>query len=110
MAKWVTRRTVTALPPAEVGGRLKLSRPGLPTASPAPRMPRMTHRWLRAAVGSFHGGREGLAHSHWSCGNKACARPLSLVSFCEEETMHGVVYLVGLVVVILAILSFFGLR
>jgi hypothetical protein len=28
----------------------------------------------------------------------------------EEATMHGIIYLVGLVVVILAILSFFGLR
>ena len=27
-----------------------------------------------------------------------------------EATMHGIIYLVGLVVVILAILSFFGLR
>ena len=28
----------------------------------------------------------------------------------EERSMHGLIYLVGLVVVILAILSFFGLR
>ena len=28
----------------------------------------------------------------------------------SEATMHGIIYLVGLVVVILAILSFFGLR
>jgi hypothetical protein len=27
-----------------------------------------------------------------------------------EETMHGLIYLVGLIVVILAVLSFFGLR
>jgi hypothetical protein len=27
-----------------------------------------------------------------------------------EETMNGIVYLVGLIVIILAILSFFGLR
>jgi hypothetical protein len=27
-----------------------------------------------------------------------------------EATMHGIIYLVGLVVVIMAILSFFGLR
>jgi predicted membrane channel-forming protein YqfA (hemolysin III family) len=27
-----------------------------------------------------------------------------------EETMNGLIYLVGLIVVILAILSFFGLR
>ncbi|WP_175345298.1 hypothetical protein [Bradyrhizobium sp. ORS 375] len=28
----------------------------------------------------------------------------------EEETMDGLIYLVGLIVVIMAILSFFGLR
>jgi hypothetical protein len=27
-----------------------------------------------------------------------------------EEAMHGIIYLVGLIVVIMAILSFFGLR
>ena len=27
-----------------------------------------------------------------------------------EATMHGIIYLVGLIVVVLAILSFFGLR
>jgi hypothetical protein len=27
-----------------------------------------------------------------------------------ERTMHGIIYLVGLIVVIMAILSFFGLR
>jgi len=27
-----------------------------------------------------------------------------------EETMHGIIYLIGLIVVIMAILSFFGLR
>jgi hypothetical protein len=28
----------------------------------------------------------------------------------EEETMDGLIYLVGLIVIILAVLSFFGLR
>jgi hypothetical protein len=28
----------------------------------------------------------------------------------EEEAMNGLIYLIGLIVVILAILSFFGLR
>ena len=28
----------------------------------------------------------------------------------RERTMHGIIYLVGLIVVIMAILSFFGLR
>jgi hypothetical protein len=39
-------------------------------------------------------------HGH-GCG--ARAQPL-------EQAMHGIIYLVGLIVVILAILSFFGLR
>jgi hypothetical protein len=28
----------------------------------------------------------------------------------EEETMDGLIYLIGLIVIIMAILSFFGLR
>jgi hypothetical protein len=28
----------------------------------------------------------------------------------EEETMDGLIYLVGLIVIVMAILSFFGLR
>jgi hypothetical protein len=28
----------------------------------------------------------------------------------KEATMHGLIYLIGLIVVIMAILSFFGLR
>ncbi len=34
----------------------------------------------------------------------------SFSSATQEVHMHGIIYLVGLVVVILAILSFFGLR
>ena len=33
-----------------------------------------------------------------------------LVANMEEASMNGLIYLVGLVVVILAVLSFFGLR
>jgi hypothetical protein len=34
-----------------------------------------------------------------------------MVKLCElEAKMHGLIYLIGLIVVILAILSFFGLR
>ncbi len=33
-----------------------------------------------------------------------------LVGNTEEASMNGLIYLVGLVVVILAVLSFFGLR
>lgn len=31
-------------------------------------------------------------------------------AYVLEATMHGIIYLVGLIVVIMAILSFFGLR
>jgi hypothetical protein len=32
------------------------------------------------------------------------------IACMEEETMDGLIYLIGLIVVIMAILSFFGLR
>jgi hypothetical protein len=32
------------------------------------------------------------------------------IAYMEEETMDGLIYLIGLIVVIMAILSFFGLR
>jgi hypothetical protein len=32
------------------------------------------------------------------------------VQLALEVTMHGIIYIVGLIVIILAILSFFGLR
>ena len=35
---------------------------------------------------------------------------LRLIGYTEEEAMNGLIYLVGLVVVVLAVLSFFGLR
>jgi hypothetical protein len=36
--------------------------------------------------------------------------PVLAATFRMERAMHGIIYLVGLIVVILAILSFFGLR
>jgi hypothetical protein len=44
----------------------------------------------------------------WS-GNFDAKRGLKAGNF-KEATMNGLIYLVGLVVVILAVLSFFGLR
>jgi hypothetical protein len=41
-------------------------------------------------------------HTRWLIA-EGCDGPL-------EATMHGIIYLVGLIVVILAVLSFFGLR
>ena len=47
---------------------------------------------------------------------RSCAveplQPCSVISaiFLQEATMNGIIYLIGLIVVILAILSFFGLR
>jgi len=36
--------------------------------------------------------------------------PVVVLVSQENSVMHGIIYLVGLVVVIMAILSFFGLR
>jgi hypothetical protein len=52
------------------------------------------HNGVRNAV---HGTRE------------TAARWRSITGFLEA-TMHGIIYLVGLIVVIMAVLSFFGLR
>jgi len=38
------------------------------------------------------------------------ARSIVRSHLSEEHPMHGLIYLVGLVVIILAVLSFFGLR
>jgi predicted membrane channel-forming protein YqfA (hemolysin III family) len=50
----------------------------------------------------------GFLREHYS------SRPLNRQrlrsAYMEEETMDGLIYLVGLIVIILAILSFFGLR
>ena len=37
-------------------------------------------------------------------------RPLIRLVSMEEDNMDGLIYLIGLIVVIMAILSFFGLR
>lgn len=36
--------------------------------------------------------------------------PVRVASFAREKLMNSVIYIVGLVVVVIAILSFFGLR
>jgi hypothetical protein len=43
-------------------------------------------------------------------GNHEVRRLLSRHSLEEEDTMDGLIYLIGLIVIIMAILSFFGLR
>jgi hypothetical protein len=43
-------------------------------------------------------------------GNHEVRRLLSRNSLEEEDTMDGLIYLIGLIVIIMAILSFFGLR
>ena len=56
----------------------------------------------------------GLLAERPGCGTIRCA-PCSLGMMSRQQAgggtpMHGIIYLVGLIVVILAILSFFGLR
>jgi hypothetical protein len=41
---------------------------------------------------------------------KCCSSPAAASAFCMEVTMHGIIYLIGLVVVILFLLSLLGLR
>jgi hypothetical protein len=48
--------------------------------------------------------REELCRSRKIVGSEMAA------GHVEEDTMNGLIYLVGLIVVILAVLSFFGLR
>jgi hypothetical protein len=51
--------------------------------------------------------------AQWLSEQIALARivsPRRFAEFPERRPMHGIIYLVGLVVVIMAILSFFGLR
>ena len=57
----------------------------------------------------------GWAYSEQACGPtpvEPCSSSAgSMAKLCElEAKMHGLIYLIGLIVVILAILSFFGLR
>jgi hypothetical protein len=50
---------------------------------------------------------------NFPCNGPFCDRPPTTREpqrFSKEATMHGIIYLVGLIVVIMAILSFFGLR
>jgi hypothetical protein len=54
-----------------------------------------------ATAGTFRPGPRFVG----ACAADARARRVQV-----EATMHGLIYLIGLIVVILAILSFFGLR
>jgi predicted nucleic acid-binding Zn ribbon protein len=55
-----------------------------------------------------HGHVEPLTHATVQ---SACGEHCRLSErTCEEAPMHGLIYLIGLIVVIMAILSFFGLR
>jgi hypothetical protein len=50
-----------------------------------------------------------LPQLFWPFGELHGSPPVSAATG-TEAAMHGIIYLVGLIVVILAILSFFGLR
>ena len=45
----------------------------------------------------------------WPCSGSTCISRLQSPA-AEEESMNGIIYLVGLIVVIMFILSFLGLR
>jgi hypothetical protein len=42
--------------------------------------------------------------------NHGVPHVLSEITRLEEDTMDGLIYLIGLIVIVMAILSFFGLR
>jgi hypothetical protein len=42
--------------------------------------------------------------------NRSIVFPLSAIARLTEAVMDGIIYLVGLIVIVMAILSFFGLR
>jgi len=73
-------------------------------------------RIIVAVVSRIAAGRDRTAAvcSDPSCLEQSSSRPLNRqrlhVAYMEEDTMDGLIYLVGLIVIILAILSFFGLR
>jgi len=53
--------------------------------------------------------RRRHAHQHTMAGTKLSAFDYPL-GHLEEDSMNGIIYIVGLIVVIGVILSFFGLR
>jgi hypothetical protein len=59
---------------------------------------------------ALHAGAAGqfTAPRNFPCHHPFCAR--ARAGLFTEATMHSIIYLVGLIVVVLAILSFFGLR
>ena len=59
--------------------------------------------WPAGAIAPFSRQRAEL------CQSRQIVAP-EMAAGLTEETMHGLIYLVGLIVVSLAILSFFGLR
>jgi hypothetical protein len=52
----------------------------------------------------------GLALEHSTACPRFVGTRATLTRTLPEATMHGIIYLIGLIVVIMAILSFFGLR
>ena len=65
---------------------------------------------LCISAGMTHGSMDGRGRA-WPTRNvpSAGAFPLEIVA-AREEGMNGLIYLIGLIVVILFILSFLGLR
>ena len=73
--------------------------------------PKLTNKWvaiLAHVVVGLGGSLRGPPLVELFSQSRVCAAPAYRPAL--EATMHGIIYLVGLIVVLLAVLSFFGLR
>jgi hypothetical protein len=85
----------------------------------------VAHQWSTGSAIGFDGRQQPLKGHPWQSAAALWLQPLSVshrtmepsqASVVKapqgtlEDSMNGLIYLVGLVVVILAVLSFFGLR
>ena len=61
-------------------------------------------------VGSSSGETTSSRKNHAGRAGTQLAEPCCLLGQLEEDTMNGIIYIVGLIVVIGVVLSFFGLR
>jgi hypothetical protein len=64
---------------------------------------------MAASNGDFF-RKPGTFHAHGAFANVGAHSGAPTESWLEEAPMHGIIYIIGLIVVILFILSFLGLR
>jgi hypothetical protein len=80
-------------------------------SNPGPEGRRRVSSTNRAAKSSPEGGRpDGGGHPPSASAEHNAARDVAPASPDKRPVMNNLIYIVGLVVVVLAVLSFFGLR